>query len=345
MRVAIAAAAVLFLAVALQPAEAACGSIGILGTRAATGPSFIWTEGQFTPGYYPGYPPFDPAVTAPVTPAFDGIFWALGTGDPVSGPGDDSDTWTASAAGWFYFNPSYFGGAYAGEVFTGWGASAEIDGCILLNPTGCTCMLLTDEDGVNGYMALLAAERDAGGSTFFDQPGLDGAGNASPIVLQAIPAPTITNTIRRPSLDLDITVTVPPVVAGLYQKAPCDCTEGLAYKVLAVQQTRGLAPPSTRDAAAWVELDLPGTLPQGATPVGTAVTVESLCGATNTDVYVATQLVFDTVSGGGFPATVVSANSTRIECGPQIAEPEPLRPKVRPDAPRNIRNPRSERSR
>ena len=67
------------------------------------------------------------------------------------------------------------------------------------------------------------------------------------------------------------------------------------------------------------------------TALDSAVTVESLCGATNTDVFIGAVLEFDS----GFTTEVTSANSTKVECGPDIAQPS--RPRVRPG---DIRPPR-----
>ena len=74
---------------------------------------------------------------------------------------------------------------------------------------------------------------------------------------------------------------------------------------------RGNMPPTGRDAAAW---DVPtladGVTPQGVTAFGGAgVSLASACGSSDTDVYLTTQLVFDS----GFTTDVVSANSTRME--------------------------------
>jgi hypothetical protein len=85
-------------------------------------------------------------------------------------------------------------------------------------------------------------------------------------------------------------------------------------------------------------LNLVGGGAQPETPVGSPVTVEALCGATNVDVYLATQLTFDS----GFTTDVVSANSTRIECGPNVANPTPIRPRVIPERP-ELRTPKRTR--
>ena len=70
-RIALTAFAVLFLAAALAPAEAACGGNPLIRTAAGPIPaaSFIWSAGQWgAPSYYPGFAPFVLDYTTPVPP-------------------------------------------------------------------------------------------------------------------------------------------------------------------------------------------------------------------------------------------------------------------------------------
>jgi hypothetical protein len=343
-RFALAAVAVLVLAAALTPAQAACGGNPVIQTF--TGPygtSFIWVGGVFNPGYYPYYPPFGNYYTKPWTPAFEATFWALGTGNPAIGPGDDAGSFTVPPAAWAYYNPTYYGAYYyAGSIFSGWGLSAAIDGCIQNNPPlSCTCVLLTDEDGVTGYYAALGNNASSGlWWTQLDQPGNDGALNAGPLILDLIPRPIILNTVRRgTTLDLDITATVNVNPAADFTLGPCACGP-VGFKLVETVQARGTAPPATRQAVSWTPMNLTGGGAQPVTAMGSPVTVESLCGATNTDVYVAAELHFDS----GFTAPVVSGNSTRIECGPQIAEPEEPQ-RFRPGSQQGPRRPTRQRTR
>jgi hypothetical protein len=320
--------ALLLLAAAVQPVLASCGSATILGTASsATSKSFIWTEGQFAPQYYPGYAPF--AYTTPWTSNFAGQWWAVGTGDPAPGAGDDSNTWTVDR--WaYYYGPGYYGSFFGGEIAGGWGQASQIDGCILNNPTGCTCILLTDQVGGGASaFALLSGQRDATGNTYYDQPGNDGAGNAGPIILAATPNATIVNTARNGS-GVNLGVTVAPPTAGIYEKDGCNCAAGLSFRVRALELPTGSAPPDTRDVANWPVLDA------ALTPVGGIANVSALCDtAASVDLYVTSELVFDPASGGGFSGGIVSANSSRITCGanPTLADPVDVRPRTRPDKP------------
>ena len=316
----------LLLAAAAQPVFASCGDAALLGTNVGTAKSGIWTETGLwvTPSYYVGFLPFE--YEPPVTVNFSGKWWALGTGDPAGGSGDDSNTWPV--ANWFYYyGPGGYGSFFAGEIFGGWGQSAEIDGCIDNNPSECTCILLTDRVGDQSYFALLAAQADPTNNTFFDQPGTDGAGNAGPIVLKPTPAPTVVDSVKS-GIGVDLTVSVPALSAGIYEKDSCDCSSSVQYRVFAIEVQEGGPAPTTRDLASWTELSA------GPTDVGATTVVNAACDSfAAVELYVAAQLVFDPVSGGGFAGDIVSSNSTRISCGasPTLADPEP--PRIKPNRP------------
>jgi hypothetical protein len=331
-KIAIAAVVVLVLA-ALSPVEAICGSNPLIRTRTGPGTSasFIWGS-SWAHSYYAGYPAF--GSMPPLSANADATFWALGTGNPALGPGDDAGTWTAAANGWMYYINSYYGGWYAAEIFTGWGTSNAIDGCVQNNPAGsCTCVLITDQDGTTGYFALASDDADAAWNFDLVQPGTDGSGNFSGIILEPIPAPTVVNAARKAaSLDLDITVNVPMPAAGIYQSGGSCACGPIGYKVKQAIVLRGQPAPSDR-VNGWTDMALVGGGAQAVTAMGSPVTVESLCGASNQDVYIATELVFDS----DFVAPVVSGDATRVECGPDVAEPE--RPRFRPGTQRPPRTP------
>jgi hypothetical protein len=73
--------------------------------------------------------------------------------------------------------------------------------------------------------------------------------------------------------------------------------------------------------------------------MGGSVVVESLCGSVDNDVYLSTELWFDS----DFTAPFVSSNSTRIECGPTLADPE--KPRFRPGSQQGPRRPTRARQR
>jgi hypothetical protein len=344
------AALTMLLAATLAPVNAACsGSTPRFATFDATNASFIWTQDYFIP-YYIGdanYAPWMYPGNPPVTSGFSGLFWALGAGDPATGLGDDNGTHTED--GWFDYNATpAVNFYYAGYIDTDWSV-AGIDGCLYnagatgsLDGDECTCVLLSDQYDSEGYFAVASGQVDVVGNTVLDMPGSDDNGNSGPIILMPIPKPFITNTVEDHStLDLDLTVTVAPFTAGVYVKDGCDCGP-IGFKVMSFELSLGDPPPTDRDISLWTEIELVGGGTQPVTPFGSSVTVESTCGSANTDVYLASALVFDS----GFGPAVVSRNSTRIECGPNLADP--WSSGSRPQRSHFLRNPsrhQSERSR
>ena len=355
-RFTLAAVVMLVFAAVVMPAYAACQGTALIGSRpfaAGAGPgSYIWNSGVFTPDYAgPAYVYYAPSSdTPPVTDNFTGFFWRLGEGIPALGAGVDNGDYFAYRAnaaygqdGWFYYSgyPGYTF-YYAGVVFGNWANGG--DGCItdLALPT-CECIMFLDQDGANGYFAIVGGRTTAGGDLAFAQPGSDGNGNAGAITLEAIPTPNILGSVRDPAtFDVTLQVSVDAPTAGTYIADGCECgpTGWLMYQKI---QARGAEPPSDRDVTGWDLMTLPGGGPQLLNAFGAAINVESLCGSANTDVYLATKLVFESGFSNAADglADFVSGDSLRIECGPQLAEPQDpeLQPtrKVRPDAPRTLR--------
>ena len=353
-RIAIVAVLALFLAAAFTPAQAACGAALLIATTDSTtgAKTFVNTAiPGWSPNYCFGIPGYAPSMypgVPPVTPAFDGVFWAFGTGNPAIGLGDDNGLWLASSWSYYYANPSYliYGAA---EIFTSWAGAAVIDGCLFNSgpTTGpdpgqeCTCVLLTDQDGATGYYAIAANSTDPGSNSFLTQPGTEPCNNNSGnISLQPIPAPYINNATWNPvtgDVTFNATVSGDP---GNYNLDPATCGCGpIGYQVVYAAVPRGNPAPSDRDEAAWTVANLPGGGAQPVTPMGGAVTVEPTCGLVDQDVYLGTLLHFDS----GYTASVVSSNSTRAECGTNIAEPFEPRPRVRPGTAPELRSPKRTR--
>jgi hypothetical protein len=371
-RFTLAAVVMLVLAAVAAPVYAACSSTVQINSREGTGvqtASYIWNPATFEALYsgagYANVPPF--AYTGPpVTADFTGFFWRLGYGDPTVGAGTDNgdyfayrfNTYTGgnpNGLSWF----SYYGipGSfyYAGKVLANWANGG--DGCMtdvaLPQNPACECVLLMDQTGDEGYFAIVGGNTTAGGDLFIVQAGSDGNENAGPILLAPIPAPQIIDSARNETtFDITLQVTAPAPAGGSYLADGCACGP-TGFQLYQQIVPRGSGTPASRDSADWTLMTLPGGVAQGVNSFGEPVTVESLCGASNSDVFLATKLVFvaGTVPGTGDPlffpdasaagVDYVSGDSLRIECGPQIAEPgdprlEPTR-KVRPDAPRTLR--------
>jgi hypothetical protein len=315
----------LLLVAAQTPLEARCQGNPLIETRigqqfTAQTASFIWTQDQFAPQYL-AYPPlvFPPwSDTTPFTPAFEATFWALGTG-----LWDNAGGYTVPPYQWVDYNPTYYGaGFYAAELFTGWGASSSISGCIQNNPPGtCTCVLLTDQDGTNGYFAMVSSPVEVGiWHAHLNQPGADPAGNFLPIILKPIQAPAIVDAVSEPAgSDMQVTASLDPVTMGIYNASGlCEDCGPSGYKVKAQILPNGSAPPQDRSTELWTELALAGGGTQSVTPLGSTVTVEITACPPDSYVWLATELHFDS----DFASPVVSENSSLLECSSSIHEVE-----------------------
>lgn len=319
---------------AAQPAFAVCGAGGTLRSQDGEfGDSNIFSNPNWCAptGTY-CFADVGPALS----PSTRGFYWALDTGDPTPGAGDDNGTHGGSFSNggisqggcgdeWICTieadNATY---SYPGVFFGGYASTSEVDGCgvAAFPATRCTCVLITDEWNGDGYFLVTSALHDPSGVFDFTQP-VD-----APLQLVPIPAPGITGTQRlQPSLDVVSDVKLPPPASGVYLKDGCDCAP-TGFKVLQTILPRGSAAPTSRQVAAWnAPPDADGN-PQPSTgaPFGTmpaqGISVRSACGMMNTDVYLTTQLVFPR----GYTAQHVSSNSGRIECGPMLANPAPDRP-------------------
>lgn len=302
------AVAVLALVV-VQPAHAACGT------------SFLITQ----TGYVTG--PSGTTYTYDSQPAFSangrGAFWSLGHGNPFYGLGNDNgafgaQNWVQGIRSGVFANGWY---NYAPIVGTNWAASALIDGCIGLDgPNACTCVLLMDENTLTAeaVFTLGSALRDSAGNYTIQ-------GNME---MHPVPAPVITGSTRNGTgVDLRVMVAM-PAAGSVNQDPMCNCLGGSTFDVYALELPRGSPAPSARDiGAGWLQIS------SSSTPLGTQSAVgvvTSPCttnpdGAGDTDLWLAAVINFDPASAGGFPNTYMSANSTMIECGVTLAEPEPIK--------------------
>jgi predicted small secreted protein len=343
-------AATLVLALSMAaPLQASCNTVAGMSTiDVATGnnsTSFITNLAfQNHPGYGTGnygpytfsYDPLDPAV-APLSPAASITFWRQGSGDPAVGAGDDNGIYDMIATGGFYYTgyppSSNYGGYLRGGVLQGSWQPPGIDGCV--EASSCMCLLITDQNGSDGQFAILGGRSDATFNSLLSIGGTDGFNHFAPIKLVTLNGPAITGSVRDSgNNDVRVDVTSAAPSGGVYTQDGCACGPA-GFKVRQMILPRGNMPPADRDAAGWSEPNLGTGAPQGVTPFGTSVNVLSECGTSDTDVYLATQLVFDS----GFGTAVVSANSTRMECGPNIARPG-ARPQPQLDRPGNQGKPK-----
>ena len=330
------AAAVLVVALSVSaPVGANCGTTAIISTITATGTTFVFNPTFAThPSFF--YGPYGPAVYSydganpaptPLSAAANITFWAVGTGDPAVGFGDDNGAYDIIAGGGFYFGgytySSYIPGGYlqAGVVNATW--EGGTDNCVGSN--NCMCVLFSDQDGDAGFFAIGGGSSDANVNTVINLGGSDGNGNNEAIALVGIAAPSITGSTRDQgtfNVNLDVSAALP--AGGNYVQNGCACGP-TGFKVLQSIVPRGNMPPSDRNNGAWTEPTLgDGTSAQPVSGFSTTVNIRSSCGTSDTDVYLATSLQFDS----GFGAAVVSGNSSRVECGPTVANPNDANPSV-----------------
>lgn len=307
----------LLLAVA-QPAQAECGFARLVRSIDTTGYSYV-----ATPGVTPTI-----GVISSVTNGAKGAFWILGNGNPTPHPagdelGADNGSWPAveGSYGYYYYGWLTFGLSpyayypYSAAVSGTWAQDGRIDGCPDPIPNACIAILLNDElDGV-GYFALITKARDANGNYELVQPG-----NA-PYNMVQIPKLGIDGSTTIDATKVSLDVSGPDgaaIAAGLYLDPGCpDPVAG--YRVRSQGLAPGSNPPGSRAIGDWTDVS---PVDQNPIPLGTPDTVEVTC-AGNTDVYLAASLLFDS----NFELDLVGENSTRVACGPTIADPDDLQPR------------------
>jgi hypothetical protein len=318
IRIAAGAALVMGIIAIATPAEAACG----LPRAISSLPSTIHTPGG------PFNPPYNTSVNN-----LRGEFWSLasvpaGGGNPAQGPGNDSGANTGHAVVGEAYNWIYVGG-YGQDAFLGGGQShwayAGTDGCIAFDgavgtgtggaddPGQCMVVLLTDDDGQgHGFFALLAVAPDAG----FDYRFNTAAGNG-PITLAPIPKPNITGSVRNGGNSVDLSVNVPAPAAGLYlgcSPAQNAALAGARYRVYSRNTPPNAGNDPDRDKDTW-------TPAGGPFPVGQPTTINAACGGVDRDFYLCATIEVPAGNGEFFQMDTCSNDSTRIECGPNLAQP------------------------
>jgi hypothetical protein len=329
-KIGICAVAVLAIALVADSVLAVCPVAAPLTTIGSGGRSQIMTQEWFdTAGQYGVAGNYYNTVGPPIDLAsVSGFWWAVGSGDPALSMGNDNGSF--APADWLeiytymYAGMQYWNGAY---FVTSWDREG-VDGCIFDAANRCTCVMLTTNAPSEGpKFVLMSAIADISSITTFVNPG------SAPFVMADVPTPVVLNSSRDGANNLTLDLGLSDASSGRYET--CDCN--LSYRVRSIVQARGLEPPLDRDSSTW-DADT-STVADAETPTS----LQSLCGDTDTDVYLATQLVGDPTSNGGFDAGVVSENSTRIECGPNLADPTPIGDRPVPVARPNPRGKRSGR--
>jgi hypothetical protein len=323
-RIAILGVFALVALAASSPAEAVCGSVRSIGP-----PTLVIN----TPGG-----PFPPYATT-ATIDIKGAFWSFGGGNPAEGVGNDSGTLPRYYWLYYFNGPTTLDGRIGGSH---WAAHPGIDGCIdadgsnpgAADPAQCMVILLSDDaDNGQGYFAILSVGPDGGQNYNFAT-----ATGGGPINLAPIPKPNITGSTRNGALSVDVSVNVSlgsgPAAGQYLTCQQAALTGGARYTVYA-QQTgdlNGAGAPTgadSRDLSAWSQV-------AGPIPVGTPTQINLPCGGVDTEFYLCSTVEFPTGNGTFYTVNTCSQNATRVECGPNIAEPPTRRP-VRKDAQINDR--------
>lgn len=332
-RLVLIAAAIGVLMVTAQPVDAACNNARKITTFNNIGPAISYV---YTPGVVVGEGG-NGLNGSSITANLSGTFWAVGAGDPAPDIGSDSGTFPALE--WMYVYPNY-----PATLQTTWANDTRIDGCIDTDPNvpegmKCTAVQLTDVDPTTGQtvFAVLSAAANQQGDYLFIQEG------EAPINLIAFPVCEILDSSRDDQTGA-ITVSVDCVSEaeldpGFYLSDDPACqvnggggVQGLVtgYQVFTMTLPEGSAPPTDFRREAWT--------PQGdPTPLGMVSTFTVGCEG-EADVYISYALLNES----GFLTDSVAPNSTRMECGANLAEPEQ---RIRPTRERTREKPPATRGR
>ena len=299
-------------------AEAACATPRLLETNGAylvSNPDWHGAGGDRTCTYVWGC--YASESDPPIGSDLLGVFWSMGAGDPAIGAGDDNGDWDSS--NWtkqfsYQFHDLYHYAAFmtlpggspgVPGLRPNWALAG--DGCVTPGPDGteCTAVLLTDQWNNVGLFSVLTARADTVGN-FPLSPTTTDAGGALSIILREIPRPASVRAGYEPSSDLVLEVEVPEPLEGIDQDPACAAVLR-GFRVWVFPTASGAAPPQDRNiASGWTLPDLLDGNPQGVAPFGSPLEVRVSSALTDGDLYVATQLVFDSE----FATPVLSANAS-----------------------------------
>jgi hypothetical protein len=314
MRLAILGVAVLVVGAMIQPAQAACSNALVFSSTGS-----LNGFSQFSYVETAGVPSGSGVDGSKVSANLRGNFWNMLNSDIDDSPtpGSDDGGWPAienglnlanGPTGWML---SYAGDGFPGAMIAGtWAQDPRIDGCPDTTATepDCHAIVLTDHTGSDTYFAIIS-KQEAGDANY----DLSLPGNAT-IVLQPLPKPRITGSSRTGNdVTLQIGAPLPgDLSAGSYLDGACPAVL-THYKVRGRIVPRGSGVGAGRDPAQWNSFETADI------PIGNGTSLLVDCSeVANQDVYIAQTLKFE----GGFELTYVSRESTRAECGPQIAQPQ-----------------------
>lgn len=300
----VAAALLLMVSAAVQPANASCpNSRGFVS-------GYIYTPGVCVDGGGDG--PCDVNGTS-VSPAFSATFWHVGNGNPTEGLGNDSDGFVA-IPNWVIPYPNYPVG-----IVGNWSSSAAIDGCIDTPAPGgpadkCMAVQMFDVDPDGNPMFLIITD-GANASGTYDFGG--------PFTLAPLPALNIVNSVRTgggTGVQLQAVLDAAGLQGGVVLSADAACAAVSAgaetlidgYRLRYRTVPRGGAVPNDPLAGGWTDC--------GGGPV--ALGQPGTCNVPtpgDVDVFLSYSLLVDS----GYESGVTGDESSRVQGGPNVAVPEP----------------------
>lgn len=295
MKITALAVLVLGVTAVLQPANAICSSARLI----SSGYSYVVTPG--CEGVDCGSGPS--SVTDDVT----GAFWSFGEGDETVGAGIDSGSFT----GFLYVYPGY-----SALITSTWAADPGIDGCIdaantAINPNKCMAVLVMDNSPATGEgaFALITAAPDSLTNFNFDQ--------GQNITLTTLNKLNINASVRTGGgTGVDVTVggvSLTDIESGLWLDPACPANGGIAgYQVFAQEVPRDDPAPMSNNRNDWTAVG-------DVVPLGSPTTASLACSG-DTDQYVTAGIVFDS----NYRNVWLSGNSTKINCGANLADPEDI---------------------
>lgn len=341
---------VMGLAASLVPASAACTAARAVTSSVGANQTFFFTPGN----------PFTPTADYPTTPYggsttyyVNGEFWSFGGGNPAYNLGNDSGYFKGASS--VLGEPTWTGGGYDGgfPLFLGgalghWAASG-VDGCVDFDGSNgaqpdvseCNVVLLTDEANGVGYFTALSVNPAAGNDFIYNAS----TGFSPNITLAPIPKPVIVNSVTVGS-SISVTATVNPGAIAPANGFDFKCQGAnivQGYRIY-VRQLPGHNTPkpvqiNTREINQTLGPPLAPWVPVTA-PAGTAFGAPSVfqldcSSAGDTDYYLCATMLFGGTAPGAarYELKNCSMNATKIECGPNMANPQPLQRRIeRPDS-------------
>ncbi len=300
---------VIWLTLGVAPTRAACPETVTFSSITTSAVSYIYT---------PGIPVGSESGIrgSTVSRFFEGSFWALGAGDPLTGAGIDNGTFPLldvagdPDSGWSYIYPNY------PAMILGTWSDAGVDGCIEDAPEPrCMVGLLTDVDPVEEQMVFAIVtgvlEEDHVNFILADE---------APIVLAPWAKPTILSARAAGGGLLDVTVMVEGPENYRYgDRADCDEEILLGYRIHELERSTGGSPP---EAPSAVQDWFPSASPSGSRgelrEFGVPQTVRVGCSQVAPGgrwLYLSTTLEFES----GYSTAYVGPVSTSIAVGCEYA--------------------------